>query len=165
MSSEQSKQSSGQNALDATVINVRNVMPFVPDDAVGTYESRLLVDDESAGSRNLVMNYFTLLPGRGTYAGSHPPPYDEVYYILRGRGVLTIGGAEGRRHAMTPDSLAFIPAGAIHQLENTGDEPLDMLTMMAHLPAPGVNGLYDERKAKWGTSFREIQPDKEHDAP
>jgi mannose-6-phosphate isomerase-like protein (cupin superfamily) len=136
------------------VIRARDVAPFSPKGAEGDYRSRLLVDDESVGSRNLVVNQFTLLPGRSTEAGTHPAPYDEVYYILRGRGILTLGDPPAPRHEVGPDTLAFIPAGTVHQLENTGPEPLDMLTMMPHLPVQGVNTVYDARKREWGTSFR-----------
>jgi mannose-6-phosphate isomerase-like protein (cupin superfamily) len=160
------------------VIRACDVAPFSPKGAEGDYQSRLLVDDESAGSRNLVVNLFTLMPGKSTYPGTHPPPYDEVYYILRGRGILTLGNPtapkheapkheapkheapkhETPKHDVGPDTLAFIPAGTVHQLENTGSEPLDMLTMMPHLPVPGVNTLYDARKREWGTSFRLLAP-------
>lgn len=153
------------------VIRARDVAPFCPKGADGDYHSRLLVDDESTGSRDLVVNLFTLMPGKSTYPGTHPPPYDEVYYILRGRGILTLGNPTAPKneapkhgapkHDVGPDTLAFIPAGTVHQLENTGSEPLDMLTMMPHLPVPGVNTLYDARKREWGTSFRLLAPDGE----
>ena len=140
------------------VIHAQDVAPFSPPGAEHDFESRLLIDDQSVGSKNLVMNYFTLQPGRTTYASAHPPPYDEVYYVLRGTGLLTLQGRPDFRREMGPDTLAFIPAGTIHQMENTGTEPLDMLTIMPLLPEPGVNTLYDERKKKWGTSFRLINP-------
>jgi quercetin dioxygenase-like cupin family protein len=46
--------------------------------------------------------------------------YDEVYYVLSGRGALTVGGAT---HAIAPGSVAVIPAGAVHALAaDPGDE-------------------------------------------
>jgi quercetin dioxygenase-like cupin family protein len=50
---------------------------------------------------------------------------------------------------------AFIPAGTVHELVNTGDGALEMLTMMPFHPVPGVNSVYDARKKEWGTSFKE----------
>jgi mannose-6-phosphate isomerase-like protein (cupin superfamily) len=138
------------------VIRAGDVAPFSPQGSERDWCSRLLVDDESVGSKNLVVNLFTLLPGRSTYPGTHPVPYDEVYFILRGHGLLALGDPSAPKHEVGPDTLAFIPAGTVHQLENTGSEPLDMLTMMPHLPVPGVNSVYDARKKEWGTSFKLI---------
>ena len=140
------------------VIRVSNVAGFSPAGAEGKYVSRLLIDEESVGSKNLTMNHFTLSPGQSTYAGSHPPPYDEVYYILRGRGILTLSEPDEARYEMVRDAVAFIPGGTQHRIENTGEEPLEMLTIMPFLPRPDVNALYDERKKAWGTSFREAKP-------
>lgn len=136
------------------VIRVRDVVPFAPAGEENKYCSRLLVDGESVGSKNLVVNHFTLRRGQQTYAGRHPAPYEEVYYILRGKGTLILGGAKGRRYKLGPDTIAYIPAGASHQLKNTGKRDLEMITFMPFHPAPGVNTLYDERKRKWGTSFK-----------
>ena len=138
------------------VINVPSVVGFSPPDAAGKYESRLLIDGESVGSSNLVLNHFTLYPGESTYAGSHPTPYEEVYYILGGVGELVLGGPDGERHRVSSNTVAYIPSGMVHQIANVGREPLEMLTMMPFHPKPGANTLYDERKRQWGTSFRQV---------
>lgn len=145
----------------ARVIHAGEVAPFSPQGSERDWCSRLLVDDESVGSENLVVNLFTLLPGRSTYPGTHPAPYDEVYCVLRGHGILALGDPSAPKREVSPDTLAFIPAGTVHQLQNTGSEPLDMLTVMPHLPVPGVNSVYDARKLEWGTSFKLIAPDGE----
>lgn len=137
------------------VVDVQKVVGFSPAEHRGHWISRLLIDGESVGSKNLVVNHFTLLPGQRTYPGSHPDPFEEVYYILSGTGLLTLGGPDGERHEMRPHMTAFIPAGTVHELANTGDGPLEMLTMMPFHPVPGVNSVYDARKKEWGTSFRE----------
>ena len=148
-------QSETRPAQKRRVVDVRRVVPFSPEGAEGLYASRLLVDGESVGSKNLVMNHFTLNPGQRTYRGSHPPPYDEVYYILRGRGILTLSEPEDVTYEMAADTVAYIPGGTPHQIENVGKGALEMLTIMPFLPGPGANALYDERKRKWGTSFME----------
>ena len=66
------------------VINAYDVEGYSPPGAEGKYMSRLLIDGESVGSNNLTLNHFTLYPGESTYLGSHPAPYEEVYYILSG---------------------------------------------------------------------------------
>ena len=140
------------------VIQVKDVAGFTPTGGEGKYESRLLVDAESVGSQNLVVNHFTLKPGQKTYPGHHPAPFEEVYYILRGHGILTLGRRVKRKYEVGPDTVAYIAAMEDHQIENVGTEDLEMITMMAKQPAPGVNSLYDERKQKWGTSFRLVAP-------
>jgi mannose-6-phosphate isomerase-like protein (cupin superfamily) len=136
------------------VIDVDDVMGYSPPGAAGKYLSRLLIDGESVGSDNLVLNHFTLYPGESTYLGSHPAPYEEVYYILKGVGELLLGGPEGERYAVRPNMVAYIPSEMPHQITNVGDVPLEMLTMMPFHPKPGANTLYDDRKRQWGTSFR-----------
>jgi len=136
------------------VMNAYDVMGYSPPDTAGKYMSRLLIDGESVGSKNLVLNHFTLYPGESTYLGSHPAPFEEVYYVLHGVGVLLLGGAEGQRYAVGPHTVAYIPSGMLHQITNTGEKPLEMLTMMPFHPEPGANSLYDARKREWGTSFR-----------
>ncbi len=136
------------------VLNVRDIVGFTPTGGEGKYESRLLVDAESVGSHDLVVNRFTPKPGQKTYAGHHPASFEEVYYILRGEGVLTLGSATKREYQVGPDTVAYIAAEEDHQIENTGSEDLEMHTMMPRQPAAGVNPVYDERKLKWGTSLR-----------
>ncbi|MBI2844097.1 MAG: cupin domain-containing protein [Armatimonadetes bacterium] len=150
------------------VINTYDVEGYSPPGAEGKYMSRLLIDGESVGSNNVVLNHFTLFPGESTYLGSHPAPYEEVYYILGGTGMLLLGGPDGERHDVSAHTVAFIPCGTLHQITNVGDKPLEMLTMMPFHPELGANSLYDERKREWGTSFRlnaeegfEIPPQQE----
>ncbi len=49
---------------------------------------------------------------------------EEIYYILRGTGHMTVG-AETR--AVEAGDAVFIPRGQVHTLENTGAEPLTLL--------------------------------------
>ena len=140
------------------VIRAHDVMGYSPDGAEGKYVSRMLIDGESVGSTNLVLNHFTLYPGQRTYRGSHPIPFEEVYYILSGTGVLTYGADGAESYDVAAHIVAYIPAGMDHQLDNTGDTPLEMLTMMPFHPDPGANPLYDARKHAWGTSFKLVHP-------
>ena len=135
------------------VFRVRDVAPFSPAGAEAAFESRLLVDQTGVGSTALVVNHFTLKPGQSTEPGAHPRPYDEVYYVLRGRGRLSLGEPP-EEHELTADMVAFIPSGTRHALANTGQEDLELITMMPHEMIPGVNTLYDERLRDWGTGFR-----------
>jgi mannose-6-phosphate isomerase-like protein (cupin superfamily) len=135
------------------VFNVQQIAGFSPSGAEDVFVSRLLVDKESVGSRYLVVNHFTLKPGKATEAGSHPDPYDELYFVLRGRALLRLGDPP-EVFELERDTVAFIPAGTIHALENTGTQDLEILTVMPQQLAEGANPLYDARLREWGTSFR-----------
>lgn len=135
------------------VFNVRDVAGFSPAQYEDAFVSHMLVDQESVGSERLVMNYFILKPGMSTDPGSHPVPFDEVYYILRGQGILYLN--ESREpYDLVPDTVSFIPGGTVHSVVNTGLVDLEMITVMPGPLIAGVNTLYDERKERWGSSFK-----------
>jgi mannose-6-phosphate isomerase-like protein (cupin superfamily) len=139
------------------VFRAKDVAPFSPAGAEAAFQSRLLVDETGVGSKALVVNLFTLRPGHSTEAGAHPHPYDEVYYVLRGRGRVSLGDPPAS-YDVGPDSVVFIPGGTRHALANAGDDDLELITMMPHQMVPGVNGVYDERLRAWGTGFRLLEP-------
>jgi mannose-6-phosphate isomerase-like protein (cupin superfamily) len=144
--------------LHRYVFKVKDVVGFSPTGAEESYVSRLLIDGQSVGSEHLVVNHFTLKPGRRTGHGAHPSPYDELYYTLRGRAVLRLGEPP-EEFELEPDTVAFIPGGTAHSLQNTGTEDLELVTVMPHQLVEGVNPLYDERRRAWGTSFRMVEQD------
>ena len=135
------------------VFHAKDVQPFSPAGAETAFESRLLIDPTGVGSTHLLVNHFTLKPGHHTDAGAHPAPYDEIYYVLRGQGRVSLGDPAVDTD-ITPDMVVFIPGGTRHALLNIGDGDLEIITMMPHAIRPGINGLYDERLRVWGTGFR-----------
>lgn len=135
------------------VFNAKDVAGFSPKGYEEAFVSRMLVDQESVGSEKLVMNYFVLKPGKSTDPGSHPAPFDEIYYILRGQGTLYLNASRDP-HDLVPDTVVFIPSGTIHSVANHGTSDLEMITVMPGPLAEGANTLYDERKERWGTSFK-----------
>ena len=52
------------------------------------------------------------------------PGYDEVYYVLSGRGSLTL---DAQTHPLRPGSVAVIPAGVPHSLEAKPGEQLEFV--------------------------------------
>lgn len=135
------------------VFNVKQVKGFSPPGEEDSFVSRLLVDQESVGSKHLVVNHFSLKPGKQTEPGSHPEPYDELYFVLHGCAVLRLGDPP-EVFEIQPATVAFIPAGTVHALDNVGTEDLEILTVMPHQLVEGANSLYDARLRAWGTSFR-----------
>jgi quercetin dioxygenase-like cupin family protein len=58
-------------------------------------------------------------PGSGP--GPHRHPYDEVQFILSGRGRYVV---EGREFEAGPGDILVIQAGEVHQFIAIGEEPL-----------------------------------------
>lgn len=65
-----------------------------------------------------------VLPPGAAVGRHHHLLTEEVYYILRGAGRMTVG--EEARDVSTGDAI-FIPRGHTHTLENTGAEPMTIL--------------------------------------
>lgn len=82
-----------------------------------------LVRPERGGSRNVSVAEAVIEPGQGTLPHDHPES-DEVYYILNGKGVVSLGE---NLHQVEPGSCAFIPAGQVHSVRCEGSEPLRIL--------------------------------------
>ena len=143
------------------IVKVSEVMGFSPAQSQGAYISRLLIEEEGVGSTRLNLVHATLKPGKapGDFA-AHPAPYDEAYYILRGRGLMEFGAGE-EAYEVGPDTAIFIPGGTPHKITNIGAQDLEFLTIWPIAPAEeGINGVHDERKRAWGTTFRTIEPQR-----
>ncbi|HEV2801974.1 MAG TPA: cupin domain-containing protein [Pyrinomonadaceae bacterium] len=65
-----------------------------------------------------------VLPAGSAVGRHHHLQTEEIYYLLEGRGRMTVG-AETREVA-AGDAI-LIPRGMTHTLENTGDAPLRLL--------------------------------------
>jgi mannose-6-phosphate isomerase-like protein (cupin superfamily) len=143
------------------VVRADEVIPFSPAGAEGKYKSRLLIDSEGVGSTRLALNEVTMAPGTTSgKAESHPIPYDETYYILRGQARVEFGGGE-ESYDVTPGTAVFIAAGTKHKITNMGTDDLTFLTIWPIQPAEeGVNGVWDGRKRAWGTTFRKVAASK-----
>jgi len=135
------------------VFKASEVAGFSLPGAEDTYISRMLIDSESVGSKKIGLNHGTLKPGKSGPWHKHPCPYEEVYYILRGQGLLTI---DDETHQVGPGTVAYIPCEEYHKPENTGDTDLEFLTVWSLPIKEGANKLYDERKRLWGTSFKKV---------
>ena len=65
-----------------------------------------------------------VLPVGARVGRHHHLETEEVYYVLKGRGSMTVG-AETRE--VSAGDAVFIPRGHAHTLDNTGDEPMTIL--------------------------------------
>lgn len=83
-------------------------------------EFRYLVNQD-VGCRDVTQFVGTIPPGR---APMHSHDYDEVVYVLEGKGMLHIGG---RSTPIGPGSCIHLPPHELHCLENVGDRPMRVL--------------------------------------
>ena len=70
----------------------------------------------------LVFRKRALKPGSGI--GLHDQHEDEIYYVLSGRGVMTL---DGKTVEVTPGTAVLTRTGSSHSLKQTGDEDLVIL--------------------------------------
>ncbi len=133
---------------NGVVIHTDDVMPYVCDES---YSSRLLMDDSIAGEAAINVNEGTLGKGKKTAGGVHDK--GEIYYCVKGRAVLWLNDDS---FEFKPGSIAYIPGGVLHWIDNTnGEEEFVLLTFW---PDADDNEVYHERMKNWGTSIRYVNP-------
>lgn len=86
-------------------------------------EIRPLIDRTTASITRCSLAEEILLPGQTVTPHRHRE-IEEVYYIVEGRGVMTVG--DEQREIAAGDAV-FIPRGHRHTLANTGTEPIKLL--------------------------------------
>jgi len=92
---------------------------------------RVLVDDE-VGSTQVTQFVGSIPPGR---APDHFHNYEEVLFILRGRGRMWAG----QTHTPIGEgSCVYLPRGQAHCVENTGEDELRLLGVFYPAGSPSV---------------------------
>jgi len=92
---------------------------------------RVLVDDE-VGSEQVTQFVGSIPPGR---APDHFHEYEEVLFILRGKGRMWAGDTNT---AIGPGSCIYLPKRQVHCVENTGDGELRLLGVFYPAGSPAV---------------------------
>ena len=95
------------------IINRNKVKPFITKDSS---EIREILAPWNSSLNNQSLAEAKVAPGKATEEHYHPLS-EEVYYILRGKGRVTIEGEV--REVKAGDGIA-IPAGSKHHIENFG---------------------------------------------
>ncbi|WP_449435007.1 cupin domain-containing protein [Pseudomonas putida] len=90
-------------------------------DGTGVYWKEL-VSGRMSPLRCLTLGLAEIEPGKILPAHSHEP--EEVYHVLEGEGRCTI---ESVSYELRAGGTLFIPGGAVHQKESTGEKPLRFL--------------------------------------
>ncbi len=83
----------------------------------------------SAPAQNFGQVVFFVPPHAVLKPGGHES--EESYYVIRGRGVMTLAG---KRYDVEPGMFIHLPPWCEHGIENNGDEGLEVLitTSPAH---------------------------------
>lgn len=91
---------------------------------------------------NLQLVLMTLSPGQDIGMEIHTT-HDQFFRIEMGRGEAVIDGV---RHAIKGGDGLIVPAGAEHNLTNTGDTPLRLYTIYG--PPHHIDKLIEQTKAE-----------------
>jgi len=106
------------------IVNIDQVEPFRTKDGS---EIRELLAHRNSCIRNQTLAEARLAPGASTTPHHHVKT-EEIYYVLEGRGRMHLDGA---LRDVGPGDAVAIPAGAVHQITNTGAEVLKFLCCCA----------------------------------
>jgi mannose-6-phosphate isomerase-like protein (cupin superfamily) len=98
---------------------------------------RVLVDDE-VGSTQVTQFVGSIPPGR---APDHFHKYEEVLFILRGKGRMWAGATNT---PIAAGSCVYLPKGQVHCVENTGGSELRLLGVFYPAGSPAVRYDADE---------------------
>jgi len=82
------------------------------------------------GSRNLAAGLVILPPGQSQPATATHPATEEVLYVLRGRGIVELGG---EAHHIEEGTVFYVPAGIAHRLLNS-DRDEELRVFWANTP-------------------------------
>ena len=91
--------------------------------------------------KHLQLVLMTLKPGEEIGAEVHEE-HDQFFRVESGRGTVEI---DGQRTAIEDDDAVIVPAGARHNVVNTGTEPLALYTLYG--PPEHRDGVVHARKA------------------
>lgn len=83
--------------------------------------------DPACGLR--MLNYAVIQPGESFRSHFHES-LEEVFYILTGKGELTI---DGETRPISAGMAVIIPKKAVHSMKNVGTDPLEYLAFGASL--------------------------------
>ncbi|WRH62021.1 MAG: cupin domain-containing protein [Fuscovulum sp.] len=95
---------------------------------------------------NLQLVLMTLTPGQDIGMETHAT-HDQFFRIEKGHGEVVI---DGLRHKIKGGDGLIVPAGAKHNLINTGDKPLRLYTIYG--PPNHVDKLVEKTKSEAETS-------------
>jgi mannose-6-phosphate isomerase-like protein (cupin superfamily) len=117
-----------QEASPVHPIHVEEMQWIEPPQHFGAY-SKMLVNPDNSSTRYFDFRLSLYQPK--SHVEDHVHAYAEhVYYILQGRGLITL---DGKPYVVGAHEVIFIPPGVVHSLSNTGLE--NLLFIVVTVPA------------------------------
>ncbi len=92
-----------------------------------SYGIKVLVDSNTAGSKNILVVVIDLKQGQGFRNAKHETS-EETMFILEGEGIVEV---DGETASVGRGTAIFIPAGCLHSLKNTGGTDLKALSAVS----------------------------------
>ena len=111
------------------------------------------------GASHLEASIATLSPG-GSIRG-HVHPFEESFYVLEGRGFISIGDSS---YQLGPGDFGYVPLAYPHAWGNSFTEPLRWLRVRSPQPRPigDRHGTYPSRDVAVPTSGRPVVSESVH---
>jgi mannose-6-phosphate isomerase-like protein (cupin superfamily) len=97
-------------------------------------KSWMLISPKNSATQNLSLQVSEIPIGSEQPVHTHEP--EQVYYIIKGKGLMTI--VEEAREVFAGDAV-YIPGKARHGIKNIGDENLEYITANS----PVFSGKYE----------------------
>lgn len=98
---------------------------------------KILLAPDKAGVQELTLSHVLIPPGGHTDSHTHDRP--ELLYIISGQGVAK---GDGEKCQVGPDTAIWVETDEPHELINTGDEVLKLITVF--VPAYQAADLYGQ---------------------
>jgi mannose-6-phosphate isomerase-like protein (cupin superfamily) len=116
---------------------LENVPKVITPNGIGL---QIPVHAEVTGpSQEAPVSLFVITFPPGVASPPHNHESDEYEYVLSGTGKLDSGDEKGI--PLVPNTIAYNPKGIMHQIKNTGSEPLTVLKV--HVPPVTPHGPDD----------------------
>jgi quercetin dioxygenase-like cupin family protein len=105
------------------IVNLDQKMQFqaLSNEGAEKVKVKYLVN-KPAGAQNFYLTYYSVEKGGHTPLDNHVNEHE--VFIMRGKGRV-VGADE--QHELAPGDTIYIKSNEVHQLVNTGDEPLEFL--------------------------------------
>ena len=103
----------------------QDVESLIPSEEGIKDTTKQIVLGEKDGAPHFITRYFRV--DAGGYSPQHTHPHEHQVIIMHGKGEVQIGD---KSYAVAPHDAILISGGDLHQLRNTGEEPLGFLCII-----------------------------------
>jgi mannose-6-phosphate isomerase-like protein (cupin superfamily) len=128
-----------------SAVHLRDAVTGLMQGGRGTF--RIFIDQETCGARKLSLLMNTLQGG--TQTAGHQHAEESCFFILSGRGMISIGD---QSFDVGPQTAVFVPARMAHKIDACPGEDLTYIMVYAppgpeqQLKGQGGYGSYSEKK-------------------